>query len=408
MKVGAVPWVGAVLYKPLMDDVLHEDVAAGGSSPIAAWRRCAAALVGLALAIACAVAPAGAATPAACQDGVLPGGALSRICVPAAGWNGDLVVWAHGYIAFNEPIDFYHLTFADGTSLPDLVQRLGFAFATTSFRENGLAVLAAIDDVRELIDAVPAVAGRAPGRTYMTGASEGGLVTVLAIERHPDLFAGGLAACGPIGSFARQVDYIGDVRVLFDYFFPGVLPGSPTVIPTALIDDWDAVYVPAIASALAANPAAARDLIRTSGAAVDAADPTTIEATVVDVLWYNVFGTNDAVARLGGNPYTNRGRFYLGSSNDLRLNLRVRRVSADPVARAGLVAYETSGRLSRPVVALHTGRDPVIPFWHEQRYAAKVEGTGRFVGIPVDRYGHCQFTVGEMLSAFVRLLRSAR
>ena len=82
-------------------------------------------------------------TPGACQDGVLPSGALSRICVPAAGWNGDLVVWAHGYVAYNEPIGFYNLTF-DAVYLPDLVQELGFAFATTSYRTNGLAVLPAI------------------------------------------------------------------------------------------------------------------------------------------------------------------------------------------------------------------------------------------------------------------------
>jgi hypothetical protein len=39
-------------------------------------------------------------------------------------------------------------------------------------------------------------------------------------------------------------------------------------------------------------------------------------------LWYNVFATNDARARLGGgNPYDNRQRLYVGSANDLLLNL---------------------------------------------------------------------------------------
>ena len=40
---------------------------------------------------------AAAPTPGACQDGVLPSGALSRICVPATGWNGDLLVWAFAF-----------------------------------------------------------------------------------------------------------------------------------------------------------------------------------------------------------------------------------------------------------------------------------------------------------------------
>src|SRR5215210_543891 len=35
---------------------------------------------------------------AGCTDGMLEHGALYRICFPAA-WNGDLVVYAHGYVA---------------------------------------------------------------------------------------------------------------------------------------------------------------------------------------------------------------------------------------------------------------------------------------------------------------------
>lgn len=368
-------------------------------------------LVAAILLVVCTLAGAASAAPVpgACQDGVLPSGALSRICVPASGWNGDLVVWAHGYIAFNEPIAFYHLDLGD-VSLPDLVQQLGFAFATTSFRVNGLAVLPAVDDVMELVAAFPATAGRAPGKTYMTGASEGGLITALAIERHPTAFTGGVAACGPIGSFARQVDYVGDFRVLFDYFFPGVLPGSPTEIPAALIDDWDAVYVPAIHAAIAARPDLARELLMTSGAAWDPNEPSTFATTAESVLWYNVFGTNDAVEKVGGNPYDNIGRRYRGSSNDLRLNARVRRVAADPAARAALAPYETSGQLAVPLVTMHTSADQIIPYWHETLYAAKARptGAGRLIARPVVRYGHCQFETRELIGALATLLRVTR
>ena len=54
------------------------------------------------------------------------------------------------------------------------------------------------------------------------------------------------------------------------------------------------------------------------------------KAVEINALWYNVFATNDAVSKLGGNPYGNRGRWYFGSSNDLRLNLLVRRFSGRP------------------------------------------------------------------------------
>lgn len=348
---------------------------------------------------------AGPPTPGVCQDGVLPSGALSRICIPTAGWNGDLLVWAHGYVAYNDPIDFYNLTF-DGVYLPDLVQHLGFAFATTSYRMNGLAVLPAIDDVRELIAAFPPVARQMPTRTYMTGASEGGLVTTLLVERYPELFSGGLALCGPIGSFQREIDYIADFRVLFDYFFPGVLPASPIAIPQDVIDNWDAVYVPAIENALAAAPDAAQQLIRTSGAAVDPADGTTVTSTTIDILWYNVFGANDASLKLGGNPYGNQGRIYRGSSDDLQLNRSVQRFAADQAALVNLPPYETSGHITIPLVTEHTTGDEIIPFAQELMYNAKARpsGSGRLTTLPVPRYDHCNFTVNDVLGAFALLV----
>lgn len=352
-------------------------------------------------------APLGAAAPVPgpCQVGVLPPGSLTLVCIPKSGWNGDLVVFAHGYVAANQPLGFANLTLPDGTSLPALVQQLGFAFATTSYRENGLAVLTGADDIRALTLAFRAVYG-APRHTYLVGGSEGGLVTALLLEQSPRLFNGGLAACGPIGSFRAQLDYIGDFRALFDVFFPGVLPGSPVAIPESLIANWDQVYVPAVARAVAANPNAARQLIAASGAAIDPADPTTVVQTTLGLLWYNVFATNDAVAKLGGNPYDNRNRWYTGSDNDLLLNALVRRYAASPTALANLVPYETSGQLTVPMVTLHTTGDDIIPFWHELLYRAKARPSGRgsLLQIPSFHYGHCAFTGQEMVTAFALLV----
>jgi pimeloyl-ACP methyl ester carboxylesterase len=350
--------------------------------------------------------PAGAqaqtATPGPCAPGKLPSGALSLICVPTAGWNGELIVFAHGYIAVDQPLNFYHLTLADGTLLPALVQSLGYAFATTSYRQNGLAILEGVEDIRQLVAAFGS-----PVRTHVAGVSEGGLVATLLAERWPELFASALAACGPIGSFRGQVDSFGDFRVLFDYFFPGIIPGSPIDIPPDVMTNWQRVYVPRIAAALAASPGRALELMRVSKAAYDPANPATIGTTTINMLWYNIFGTNDAVRKLGGNPFGNRLRWYFGSSNDLRLNLSVRRFLASPAARAALRNYETDGDLSIPLVTLHTTGDEVLPFWHELLYLAKIDlsGRGRFVPLPVFRYGHCNFTTTEVVGAFLLAVR---
>jgi len=151
------------------------------------------------------------AVPAPCTDGTLPSGALSRICVPSAGWNGALVVFAHGYVSAvpPEPIAFHNLMLPDGTDVPTLVQLLGYTFATTSYRQNGLAILEGVEDTRELVFAFGADYG-APKKTYLMGVSEGGLVATLLAEQSPDLFTSALAACGPIGSFKWQIDYFGD------------------------------------------------------------------------------------------------------------------------------------------------------------------------------------------------------
>ncbi len=366
----------------------------------------------LALVAVMLVATLFAATPASahntrvtigpCQKGTLPSGALSLICVPTSGWNGDLIVWGHGYVAYNQPLGFYNISF-DNVYLPTLAESLGYAFAATSYRKNGLAILEGIDDVTQLVAAVPAVAGRAPTHTYMLGASEGGIITTLLIERHPELFSGGLAMCGPIGSFAGQLHYWGDFRVLFDAFFPGLVPGGATSVPQSVIDNWDTVYQPAIQRTIPASPTATAQLFSTSHAPVDPKNPsTTALSTTLDLMWYAVFATNDGVQELGGVPYDNTKQYYKGSLDDPLLNLVVQRVHADPAAVNAVKNYETSGNLTLPLVTLHTTGDDVIPFWHELLYKAKVHtsGNGSLTQIPVSAYGHCNFTLGEVLGAF--------
>lgn len=344
------------------------------------------------------------AAPSPCQDGVLPSGALSRVCVPS-GWNGELLVWAHGYTAVNQPLGFQNLTLPDGSSLPDLVQSLGFAFATTSYRQNGLAILEGVEDIRELVAAVPAVVGRAPSHSYLAGASEGGLVTALLMERSPTLFSGGLSTCGPIGDFQRQIGYMGDFRVLFDYFFPGVIPGSAIDIPQQVMDQWDTQYVPAISAAMRSDPQALLQLLRVSGAAFDARYPDSMLNTAINLLWYNVFGSNDLRIKLAGNPYDNVGRRYAGSFNDVALNAKVQRFGADASALKAVQAYQTNGKLARPMITLHTLGDEVIPFGHEVLYAQKVAQAGgrNFLPLPVKRYGHCMFSAQEALASFALL-----
>jgi len=125
--------------------------------------------------------------------------------------------------------------------------------------------------------------GVTPTYTYLTGGSQGGLITTLALERNPDVFDGGLSLCGPCGNFEKQLNYYGDFRLVFDYFFPGVLPGNISDIPPDLITDWDS-YKIAIIETLMNNPVKTQKLLSVTKAPYDPNDLTTIGETVVNTL----------------------------------------------------------------------------------------------------------------------------
>jgi pimeloyl-ACP methyl ester carboxylesterase len=343
-----------------------------------------------------------------CRDATLSSAALYRVCFPQS-WNGDLVIYAHGYVAAGEPLALPGDQ-VGGQSISAVVNGLGYAYATTSYRANGLVADLAVNDVAELAEEVRRRFRPDPSRTFVVGISEGGLVAALSAERHPALVSGGLAACGPIGDFTGQVDYFGDFRVVFDYFFPGVIPGDPMDVPDEVRSGWNAAYAPAVSAALDADPAAALELLTVTGAPHTPADLPSTAGTVLAALWYDIFALPDATARLGGQPYDNVGRVYQGSADDDALNAGVARVSADAGARAGLAAFETSGNLSAPLVSLHTIRDPVVPSVQSERYGVKAGASGAGALLEqrtVDRYGHCAFQPGELLDAFAAMIQRA-
>jgi hypothetical protein len=78
----------------------------------------------------------------------------------------------------------------------------------------------------------------------------------------------------------------------------------------------------------------------------------------------------------------------------------VRRFRADPDAVDNMKDfYNTDGHLEVPLITMHTLRDQQIPYFHEVLYNLKTLGTGSFLfdhlNIPIDRYGHCEFTPEE-------------
>ncbi len=345
--------------------------------------------------------------PHACTDYTRPNGERYQICTTFLTWNNDLIVYAHGYVPAWEPLAIPEE--AEQIALAANLQ--GYAFATSSYRSNGLAVLDAIEDLQLLVEdfrtLYPALEN-----VLLIGFSEGGAITALSVEQFPDIYAGGLAACGPIGSFQAQLDYIANFRLIFDYFFPGLMPGSAIEIPQSLLDDlssgaltWDDFFNNTIAPVVNApeNLGKVTQLLRITYAPEDPANATT---TISEALRYNVIGTNDAREKLGGSPFDNTSTVYAGSDDDVALNAAVPRYSADAVALTAVAAYETDGVLTRPLVTMHTIYDAVVPFWHDPLYRVKViqaDNLAQHDRIVITRYGHCNFTVQEIQQAVTLL-----
>ncbi|MGW8265530.1 MAG: hypothetical protein ACWGSQ_04130, partial [Longimicrobiales bacterium] len=354
--------------------------------------------------------------PAAdCVDGVIPGtGALVQACIPEYGWNGDLVVWAHGYVSPFAPLALPSDE-VDGQPVANIVTGLGYGYATTSYRDNGLIADLAVDDLDDAVDFFedhyPA-----PGMVYLLGGSEGGLATALSLERSAPGYDAGMVLCAPVWSFRNQIAYLGDFRVLLDAYFPDVVPGPDwgeggvVTIDPGLIGTFYGWAVPNLTAAATAAPARFAELLRVAGVAFDPYDPSTLVESALSVLWYNIFATNDIIDKVGGLPYGNQFTWYRGSSNDWWLNRNVQRIRPTVSPSTALAPFETDGSLEVPAVGMHTTLDPIVPFSQGLRYRIEtlLAGTGfGYNFLPVRGYGHCAFQAPQVLAGFALMVFKA-
>ncbi|TAK59453.1 MAG: hypothetical protein EPO22_10165, partial [Dehalococcoidia bacterium] len=145
------------------------------------------------------------------------GGAGYQIEVPD-NWNGDVVYYAHG---FRGPLP--NLT-VDPPPLREYLIGHGYAWAASSFDQNGYAPGAGAADTYALRDVFAAKVG-APRRQYLYGSSMGGNVVTVSLERYPQAYDGAFAECGALTG-QGIVDYILSWGVLGGYFSGTDLTGA--------------------------------------------------------------------------------------------------------------------------------------------------------------------------------------
>jgi pimeloyl-ACP methyl ester carboxylesterase len=378
-----------------------------------------------ALAFAVLVGVAVALAPGASQaqthfEGTSGPGSTYEIDVPAA-WNGGLVIYAHGLVQADAPI----LTPSLQPRYAELRAAMlagGYALAASSYSSNGWALADAVRRTHQLSGIFTSKVS-APRRTYLMGASLGALVAVKLAEALPGQYDGALAMCGPLGGALPELEYVADARVIFDHYFPGVLPGTPFEVPpgTAFLSPLEPggpspLYLSVVA-ALAANPSAT---IRWASAAnLPFNNMAELAGSALYIIGFSLRSTNDFIDRVNGKmPYDNSDVKYvvdatadpvLNAFLSAVLNANVSRFDAD---RAAINYYDRnytpSGRIGIPVLTLHTTRDPAIPIAHEAMFGAAVAAADRSTLLaqqPFDRWGHCTFTDAEVLTAFSGLVQ---
>ncbi|WBL35052.1 hypothetical protein O0235_09665 [Tepidiforma flava] len=337
------------------------------------------------------------------------GRAAYRIEIPDA-WNGDLVLYAHGFAGFGTEVSVQN----PPRELRQALIDRGYAWAASSYSENGYVPGIGADDTLALKRQFEAEFG-APARTYLVGASMGGNVVALALEHHAGEYDGGLALCGALGGI-EQIDYLVSWVALAEYLsglrFPIGEPGA----------DLTGIFLTRL-PVLLGTPQRPTEAGRRFASAVKylTGGPRPFFAEGFAEQYLVNFGlamVDPERQLLVTRAATNEDHVYaidpgLGLTAD-QLNAGVRRFAPDPVARnadAHPDAVPTTGNLSAPLLTLHNTGDLFVPISLEQSYLQKVRAAGKsdlLVQRAIRAGGHCQFSSQELLTAFDDLVRWVR
>jgi pimeloyl-ACP methyl ester carboxylesterase len=342
-------------------------------------------------------------------DGATGPGSVYRLIRPT-NWNGILLLYAHGYVSKDQPVGIPD----DAQLVAALAAAQGFAVAVSSFSENGWVVKDGTQRMHQLVGLFTSKFGQ-PTRVYVAGGSMGGLIAIRMIETWPTEFAGVLPACAVAGGSVRQNDYNLNVRVLFDLFYPGVLPGTAVDVPDD-IDVVNDIVNPALL-AMANNPVAALTIASIAQTPVPWAVPNLAELfQSITTALVGAAGYPEIIALAQGQSYfDNTATQYTGALPAATLafiNANVQRFPGTPAARNTMDHnYTPTGDLRMPALTLSTFRDPVAPGFHRIVYAQTVAAMGngdrlvqREVPGTAGGYGHCTFTPDELTKAFLDLV----
>lgn len=354
---------------------------------------------------------------------VLPGG-VSRVLqgvhehaayvieVPPR-WNGELLMWAHGYRGQGTVLTVD----PPGFDLRARLLRQGYAWAASSYYANGFDIRAGVLSTR----ALAGLFGRAvrrPHRTFIAGVSMGGYVIARSLEQYPGLYSGALPFCGVLGG-QRLMDYFLNYNLAAQ-----TIAGVPAYPVPA---DYLSTAVPRIQATLGltglrpGGPDTTNALGRQlRGITINASGGPRPGAEASFAVWKDflfgiaVPGGGTGPAQEPGQIATNLFTRYAPNA-PVNVNSTIRRVPPrNPWQRLSPTLTQVpriAGRPGAPVLSVHDLGDLFVPFSMEQDYRAQVVRNGRgglLVQRAVRAAQHCEFSPAEAGAAWDDLVRWVR
>ncbi len=353
--------------------------------------------------------------------GVLNGAAY-RIEVPQTGWNGKLVMWAHGYAGTGA-----NLTVGNPIMRRYLLDN-GYAWAASSYSKNYYDVRVGVEDTNALalnFVSIAAAKGRtlaAPSKIFITGVSMGGHITAAAIEAEAQTYAinkvkynGAVPMCGVVGD-TELFNYFAGYQVAAQQLASVPVTSFPvtnftTITPTIQAALWSTY--PTVSNAqgdklknIVAYLSGGPRPFYAEGWA-DAGNQGNIwaslggDGSINGILNANIVDTTQLFYKVDASSATNTATDTAFNSSIFKITATA---DANRLRRDGLRWIPVAnGEISIPVVTIHTLGDLFVPFKMEQVYAArtKAKGTDKWlVQRAIRDVGHCAFTAAEAAAAF--------
>ncbi len=351
-----------------------------------------------------------------------------RIEVPD-NWNGDLIMWTHGYRGEGERLFFNDSEFPDGFRRWMLDE--GYAWAASTYSKNSYNVSQGVKDTHALSRFFNGKVDR-PDSVYIAGYSMGGHIAAVSAERYGNTYSGAMPLCGVVGDYE-----------LFDYFLDVNVAGQQLGLGRSQFpvgDDYISDTVPQIKAALGTTPDPAtwfffqglpltesgeqfKQLVelRSGGDRPNFDEAFTFWFSIPsggvlgNFLWN--LGTGDGtIAERPGVVLDNTDTVYQVdldpaiSDVEAQLNADIVRVEPDPQGRVrqGLAnPPSVNGDLRMPVLTLHNLGDLFVPFHNEIEYAKDVAAQHKsdmLVQRAIRGVDHCGFTSGELIEGMSDLI----